>query len=39
MPKKPTTAKANKPKVAVKDLKPVKNPKGGVRKAGKDPQE
>jgi len=31
MPKKPTTAKAKKPKVKVSDLKPKKDAKGGLR--------
>ena len=32
MPKqKPTAAKASKPQLKVKDLKSVKNPKGGAR--------
>jgi hypothetical protein len=38
----PTKSKTKKPQVKVRDLKPKKNPKGGiiaVRKAGKDQQE
>jgi hypothetical protein len=38
MPKKTAAAKARKPKVKVKDLRPRKDPKGS-RKAGKDQQE
>jgi hypothetical protein len=30
MPKKPTAAKAKKPKIKVKDLKPAKGVKGGA---------
>ena len=29
-----TTKKATKPAAKIKDLKPTKNPKGGIRKAG-----
>ena len=37
----PTKAKTKKAQVKVRDLKPKKNPKGGltVRKAGKDQQD
>jgi len=38
----PTKAKTKKPQAKVRDLKPKKNPKGGiiaVRKAGKDQQD
>jgi hypothetical protein len=34
-----TKVKAKKPQVKVRDMKPRKDAKGGVRKAGKDPQE
>jgi hypothetical protein len=38
----PTKSKAKKPQLKVRDLKPKKNPKGGLitaRKAGKDQQD
>jgi len=37
----PTKAKTKKPQAKVRDLKPKKNPKGGLtaRKAGKDQQD
>jgi hypothetical protein len=38
----PTKAKPKKPQAKIRDLKPKKNPKGGlitVRKAGKDQQD